>query len=128
MGTKSKQGKEVSGECSSSSTLVFNFAIGSIFNDESRRTSSLKNKLQAGDGTCKQAYRSLLESEVSGYELVRITKGYRRMWTYPSNRPWNIFAVSLHKDDNHQEEVLGGLVMSSRETFVMMGPREAEYK
>lgn len=113
--------------------LVFNFAIGSIFNDESRHASAIFNRvrnksgkqgsLKAKDISAKDIQKTL----PSGYDIAFVNGGLTRMWTYPSGGPWNIWAVSLHEDRNSTTRVMGGVVPSSKETFVMMRPREAEY-
>eukprot|EP00420_Gonyaulax_spinifera_P035354 CAMPEP_0197878328 /NCGR_PEP_ID=MMETSP1439-20131203/6732_1 /TAXON_ID=66791 /ORGANISM="Gonyaulax spinifera, Strain CCMP409" /LENGTH=412 /DNA_ID=CAMNT_0043497731 /DNA_START=80 /DNA_END=1315 /DNA_ORIENTATION=+ len=115
---------------SSKPPIVYNFAIGSIFNDESRRSSALKSQLtQLGpESSCSARFDALVNTEVKGYMMGTIERGVQRMWTYPSGPPWDIWAVSLHETGESMENnVLGGLVLSDIDTFVLMRPREKEY-
>jgi hypothetical protein len=126
---------------------VFTFAIGSIFNDESRRSSKLKNGIFKGGIDVSLHEDGLSDDEMAGHffgaqtpvvdalhgsrpscpRLATINRGFSRRWCYPSGRSWNIWAVSLHIDEDAPGSVLGGLVDSDKETFVLMRPREENY-
>jgi hypothetical protein len=115
---------------------MFTFAIGSIFNDESRRSSTLKSgiyKDSAGIGInmnktdLTPVEDALRISRPSCPLLASIKRGFSRRWCYPSGPNWNIWAVSLHADEDATTPVLGGIVPSDEATFILMRPREENY-
>jgi len=113
--------------------VVYNFAIGSIFNDESRRSSSLFAATRSRVGPTKNltngdfTFNDVVGSAPGSYRLVTVAKGFVRKWTNVNGPPTNFWAVSLHKDASARAGVFGGLVASSRETFVEMSSRETGY-
>ena len=126
------------GQCTGETrVMMFNFGIGSLFNEESKRTSFLKSELETLKEPCVNGVLSeealqALDNSIPPPQLLATVKGdFSRQWTYPSNAPWYIWAVSLHQT-NHGEGskhgVFGGVAPVSEDEFVALRPREKDYE
>jgi hypothetical protein len=116
-------------------TIVYNFAIGSFFNDGSVQSSlakahlERKNKLESyTDRDLNDAFEAAKKEMNPCYAFAQVRSGMSRRWTYPSGVPWNIWAVSLHNEDNSTEPVFGAVMRITEDQFIAFSLREEYYE
>jgi len=113
---------------------VYNFAIGSIFNDGSVHNTGLQTSFYAAGRVFSNPMWGNRGLNAKCWTGAFISKNaaVARKWTYLAPAPYSIVAVSLHKlsgaDADKAGEVFGALVpFKSREDFCRIRPREELY-